>query len=78
MKKRIREFIATELIDNGNSSELTFENDLLETGLIDSMGIVRLISFIEGEFGLKVPPEDMVVENFQSIEKIEEYLKKSN
>ena len=45
---------------------LTFTNDfkLVEQGVIDSMGILRLITFIEENFNLTFAPEDLRLENF--------------
>ena len=43
---------------------------LLEEKIIDSMGVVELIAFIEGEFGLELTDDDLTVENFQTIETI--------
>ena len=74
MKEKIRDFIATELINRETAAGLSFGEDLLAEGMIDSMGIMRLISFIESEFDVVVPPQDMVIENFMSIERIDSYL----
>jgi acyl carrier protein len=43
---------------------------LLEEKIIDSMGVVELIAFIEGEFGLELTDDDLTVEDFQTIETI--------
>jgi acyl carrier protein len=49
-------------------------NDLLSEGIIDSLGMMKLIRFIEDKFDLKVRPEDMTIENFTSIETISNYI----
>lgn len=48
--------------------------NLLETGLLDSLGMMRLIRFIERKFERQIPFEDMTVENFGSVTKITQYL----
>ena len=50
------------------------EDDLLNTGLVDSIGVVKLISYLEEEFKVEIPPDDMVIEHFISIDAIEKYL----
>ena len=76
MKEKIRTFIKQHLLES--ETELNMEDDLLNTGLVDSIGVVKLINFIEEEFNLSVPPEDMVIEHFVSIDAIEEYLSSRN
>jgi len=40
---------------------------LLETGIIDSLGILEIVSFVEQEFKISISDEDLVPENFRSI-----------
>ena len=74
MEDKILSFIKTNLIEDTVNMDLTVEEDLLSTGLIDSIGIMKLINFIEEEFTIKVPAEDMTIENFISVEAINLYL----
>ena len=76
MKEKIRAYIKETLLEN--DIELHEEEDLLNTGLVDSIGVVKLIAFIEEEFNIIVPPEEMVIENFISIQAIEQFLKSRN
>ncbi len=41
--------------------------DLLLTGLVDSLGVVRIVHWLEEELGLIVEPTDVVLENFESV-----------
>lgn len=43
------------------------EEDLLEQGLIDSLGIVQIIAFVEDSFGVSLGPNDVVPENFSTL-----------
>jgi acyl carrier protein len=62
----LAEFVRNELL-HGRKVALTDDADLLSAGIVDSLGILRLVAFIEKHFGVKVPDEDVVFENFQSI-----------
>jgi len=64
------EEIASEEID-GN---LEITEDLLGSGILDSLGMMNLIAFLEEEFNCKVLPEEMVIENFMTIAHINDYL----
>ena len=73
MKDTIIAFIANELV-SGEDITLQSGDDLLGSGLIDSMGIMRLIAFLEKTYSLKIPPEDMVIEHFMTVDTITTYL----
>ncbi len=50
------------------------DEDLLSGEILDSLAVVRLQGFVEEEFDLQVPPSDFVVENFQSIAILADYV----
>ena len=68
----LKNFVNEELL----SGDLTVdtEDNLLKNGMVDSIGMVRLVGFIEENYGISVPPEDFTIENFQSIKIITDYL----
>lgn len=76
MKEKINTFIRENLLES--DIELKMEDDLLNTGLVDSIGVVKLIEYIEREFDVTIPPDDMVIEHFVNINAIEEYLSSRN
>jgi acyl carrier protein len=53
---------------------VTQEEELLSSGLIDSITIMKLIAHLEETYEIKVPPQDMVIENFNTITSITEYI----
>lgn len=65
-------YIEKELV--GEALNLTEESDLLSTGLLDSLSIMRLINYVEEEFDVKIPAEEMVIENFMTVGAIKEYI----
>lgn len=54
--------------------EASVEEDLLESGLLDSINIFGLVQFVRDTFELEVPPPDIVIENFGSVAQIAEYV----
>lgn len=75
MEHKILAFIKNELAGDPNAA-LAPEDDLLNSGLIDSIGIMQLIAFIEQEQGIKIPPQDLTIDNFVSVQAITNYLQK--
>lgn len=68
----LRHFVVEELLLG--TLEVQPDDDLLTSGLVDSLGVIRLISYIEDEFRIAVPPEDVTLENFLSLNVIDRYL----
>ena len=54
------------------------DTDLFETGVLDSMAFVELLHQLEQQFGITVPFEDLELDNFRTIEKIEEFVASRN
>jgi acyl carrier protein len=55
-------------------TEIPLDRSLVETGILDSYGIVELLTFIEGEFGLAIPENDITKEKLGSIRKMARYI----
>jgi acyl carrier protein len=71
------ERLAAFLSENGNAeagASIGPDDDLLASGVLDSVGITQLVSFVEEEFGVEVGDDDLVAENFGSIGKILEFV----
>lgn len=74
MINTINKYIESELISPANSMLLHSDDDLLGAGMLTSMHFMRLINFIESNYEISVPPEEMIIENFQSTGRIVSYL----
>lgn len=70
----ITSFLVEQLLNHQVSLQLESTDDLLGGGLVDSLGIMRLIAFIEEEHGIRIPPGDVTIENFRSIETVARYV----
>jgi acyl carrier protein len=62
----ITEYIRSEFANNDTSVDLDSAN-LLEEEILDSLGIFTLVSFIEDKFGVAVDPEEVNLDNFESV-----------
>lgn len=72
-KPCIRNFIETNFyLQSG--SKLKDSDSLLEFQVIDSTGFLELIHFVELEFGMRVADAEMVLENFESIDSIAQFV----
>ncbi len=75
MKKKLRDFIFQELIFVADTAQFSDDDDLLVAGL-DSMGIMRLILFIEDEYGISLPDTEIEPDNVQNINVLEQWVLK--
>jgi acyl carrier protein len=69
----LRQIVLEELLGTPNDI-LRDDDELLISGRIDSLGIVRLTAMLEETFQVDIPPEDVVIENFETLQAIAQYL----
>jgi len=67
------DFIRVELLEDSDY-ELTTSDELLLDDIVDSLGVMRLVHFIEERGKASVPAEDVTIDNFATIEKIAAYV----
>ena len=73
-KGSIRTFVLENLALGKGADSIEDDTSLIENGVIDSLGIFQLVSFLESSFGIRVGDEEIVLENFESIDRIDQYL----
>ena len=66
-------FIRTEVVFGDDS--LTVDTDLLSTGLVDSLGVLLIVEWIEDRLGVEIDPGDVVIEHFASVAAMVTYLR---
>lgn len=71
----LRTFILENYLFTDDQSKLSNEVSFLDTGILDSMGILELISFLEEEFSIVVDPDEMVPQNLDSINNLLAFIK---
>ena len=72
-RDKIRAFIMENFLF-GNDQGLNDDTSFLDEGIIDSTGILELVSFLEEEFSISVEDEEILPENLDSIKNVVTYL----
>jgi acyl carrier protein len=67
-RHQLREFIETNFLYLEPDLELGDQDDLLELGVIDSLGFVELVEEVQARFGIAVEDVEITEENFGSVE----------
>ena len=70
IEQTIKEYILKEFMFDRPTTVLDNGLPLIEEGIIDSLGIFVLIAFIEDQFQIKIRPDDVVMDNFESVNAI--------
>lgn len=68
MKDKIKDFIISTFMYGEGS--LKDDEPLFDSGIIDSLGLIKLLSFIEKEFDIQVDMSDITMDNFASVNNI--------
>ena len=76
MEQHLIRFI-DDVILGGSGDGVSLDDEIVLDGTVDSLGVTRLLDFIEESLGVTVPAEDVTIENFQSIRSICAYIRDS-
>ncbi len=69
---RLLGFINTDV--SVSPEPIEAETDLLLTGAVDSLGVIRITQWMEDELGIEVDPSDVTLENFQTVSRMMRFL----
>jgi acyl carrier protein len=74
VKDQVRQFITEELASAKGISQFTDDESLMANGVIDSLGVFRIVTFLEENFGVRVGDEEITAENLSSVDTIEQLI----
>lgn len=75
IEQKIKTYIAQNLIFSGDEFKYPEDASFLEEGIVDSLGVMELVSFVEDQFGVGVDDQDITPENFDSVLKLAAYVR---
>ena len=75
LNEEIREFILSSF-PLARKKQMKDSDPLLKSGLVDSLGVLTVVAFLEKEYSIKIEDEELVPENFETIEEIAGFLQK--
>ncbi len=74
----IREFIAKNILYSADGFGYADDASLLGESIIDSLGVVELVEFVQTRFGIKVDPHEVVPDNFDSVARLSAYVRRKS
>lgn len=73
---RIREFIINNFLFGQQAAALDDQQSFLDTGIIDSTGVLELVSFLEQQFGIAVDDRELLPENLDSVANVARFVER--
>jgi acyl carrier protein len=77
LERELHEFIAGELISADAAPPIAAEDDLIKRGIVDSLGVMRLVEFCESRYRITVTDADLVPANFQTVRRLADYVQRT-
>ena len=74
----ITQYVVEEFLPDVSPDELAADHDLLADGVIDSLGLLKLIAWVEDHFQLAVHDTDLDPNNFRSVQAIEAFIEEAS
>jgi len=74
MHSEIRQFVVENFLFGQSDKQLTDDQSFLESGIIDSTGVLELIGFLESRFGISIADDELVPANLDSIGRVANFV----
>ena len=75
METVINDYVSRELVQDPALLPLADDTSLLETGILDSLSLLKLVVFLEERFGIAMGDADLLPDNFASVNAICDYVR---
>jgi acyl carrier protein len=72
----IRGYIAQNILFSGDTYPFPDEASFLDEGIVNSMNVLELVTFVESRFGIAIDDSDIVPANFDSVAKLAAYVQR--
>jgi acyl carrier protein len=76
IKTEVRKYVIENYFSDTPGAHLEDSTPLVTSGIIDSIGMIGLVDFIEGRFGIEFMPREIGVHNLDTVDQIEELIRK--
>jgi acyl carrier protein len=76
IEERIREFVASNLLFSENGFPYQNSDSFLRHSVVDSLGVVELVAFVQRQFQVTVNPAEVTPENFDSVNQLAAFVRR--
>ena len=75
---KIRDFILENFMAGESEEALDNDSSFLGKGIIDSMGVLELVAFVEETYGIEIDDDELIPDNFDSVSKLVSYIRRKS
>lgn len=75
LEQTLLDYLEENFLPRGSGVEISQDDDLFTSGVIDSAGLIECVVFLEKKYSITIPDEDLLPENFSSISAVAAYLR---
>jgi acyl carrier protein len=75
IESEIKIYIAKNLLYSGDGFKYGDDVSFLEEGIVDSIGVMELVAFVEEKYQIRVNDQDVTPENFDSVNRLAKYIR---
>jgi acyl carrier protein len=76
IETQIKDYIAKNLLFSDNGFQYPDDVSFLDEGIVDSVGVMELVAFVEDKFKLKIDDMDVTPDNFDSVTKLAAFIRR--
>ena len=76
IKEQLKDYIARNLLFSDNGFKYDDDDSFLEEGIVDSIGVLELVAFVDESFGVEVEDHEVTPDNFDSVNKLTAYVQR--
>jgi len=76
IEKQVRRFIIENFLFGQGADQLRNDDSFLDKGIIDSTGVLELVSFLEERYRIKIEDEELIPDHLDSVDKLVEFIER--
>jgi len=74
IEQEVRQFVIDNFVRTAGNGDFSNDDSFLDTGLVDSMGIMNLVEFVREKFSIEIENEELVPEHWDSVRQVVEFV----
>src|SRR3954468_15006773 len=74
LERELHGFIVDELVSGDAAESIGAEDDLIKSGIVDSLGVMQLVDYCESQYGIRIGEIDLVPDNFRALRQLADFV----
>ena len=76
IEDQIKHYMAENILFSDDGFEYEHDVSFIQEGILDSIGVLELVAFVKDTFGVDVYDQEVILENFDSVDKLADYIRR--